>query len=335
MKHTLRISLGLLCTAVLAVLPTSASAQSEDEMLDTVRATLKTERRAAVETAMQFTEAEGKAFWPLYDAYRAEMDKVTEKIKQLVISYSAAYPNVTTENAKNGLKEIVALEKQIAAIRGTHLTKIGKAISPIKAMRFAQVDMRLDITNRLALASQVPLVPIEGKIGLKTSVDVFDNGSTPGLIEVTTIELEATVLEVEKAARKVTLLGKDGIKETITVGEDVVNFDQIKVGDKVLMILSDSVLVQIGDSVPGERPETVVKLAPVGGKPGGVIASTTEMTATVVSIDAAKRLVTLKLEDGTQKPYPVRAEVDLAKVKVGTKILVRRSEAVALKITPR
>ncbi|MBE2215342.1 MAG: hypothetical protein IAE82_15825 [Opitutaceae bacterium] len=333
MKTIRCFSLGLLCTAALA-LPASLVAQSDAELLEAARSTLRTDRRAAVEGAMQFTEAEAKAFWPLYDAYRAEMDKAGTKIKDLIISYSQAYPDITTDNAKNGLKQILDLEKQIATIRAKHFVKIGKALPPVKALRFAQVDMRLDITNRLAIASQIPLVPIEGKIALKSSTDTYGSGATPGMVSVTTIELEAVVLSIDRADRSVTLLGKDGIKETITVSDDVTNFDQVKVGDKVLMVLSDSLVVQLGDSVPGARPDEVVKLAPVGAKPGGVIANTVEIRATIIAIDVAKRTVTLRGEDGMEKASPVRSDVDLAKVKVGDKVLVRKTEAVALRITP-
>lgn len=334
MKKHPSISLGLLCAATLTLSPVSLIAQSDSELLNAARQTLRVERRAAVEEAMQFTEAEAKAFWPLYDAYRAEMDKTGARIKDLIISYSSAYPDITTENAKNGLKQILDLEKQTAEIRAKHLTKIGKALPPVKALRFAQVDMRLDVTNRLAIASQIPLVPIEGKIGLKSSTDTFATPGGGGGVAITTVELEATVLSIDRADRSVTLLGKDGIRETITVSDDVMNFDQVKVGDKVLMILSDSMVVQLGDSVAGQRPDEVVKLAPVGAKPGGVIANTVEIRATVTAIDAAKRTVALKGDDGTEKVHPVGARVDLAKVKVGDRILVRKTEAVALKITP-
>lgn len=334
MKKHRRIPLGLLCAAALTLSPVSLVAQSDSELLEAARSTLKKDRRAAVEEAMQFTEAEAKAFWPLYDAYRAEIDTVGTKVRDLIISYASAYPDITTENAKNGLKQILELEKQTATIRAKHLTKIGKALPPVKALRFAQVDMRLEVTNRLALAAEIPLVPIEGKIGLKTSTDTFAGGGK-GIVSVTTIEMEATVLSIDRADRSVTLLGKDGIKETITVGDDVANFDQVAVGDKVLMILSDSMVVQLGDTIAGERPDEVVKLAPVGAKPGGVVASTVEIRATIAAVDLAKRTVTLRGEDGVEKTHPVHAQVDLAKVKVGDTILVRKSEAVALSITPR
>jgi len=331
MKHIRRISLGLLCATALVV-PSSLMAQSDSEMLEAARSTLRKDHRAAVEEAMQLTEAEAKAFWPLYDAYRAEMDKIGTQVKDLVIKYSAAYPDITTVDAKDGLKQILALEKKTAETRAKHFLKIGKALPPVKALRFAQVDMRLDVTNRLAIAAQVPLVPIEGKIGLKSSTDVFAGGGQ-GLVAITTTELEATVISIDRADRSVTLLGKDGIKETITVGDDVMNFDQVKVGDKVLMIISDSMVVQLGDAVAGERPDEVVKLAPVGAKPGGVIANTVELHATVTAVDVAARTVTLKDDAGVEKVHPVHAKVDLAKVKVGAKILVRKTEAVALKIT--
>ena len=51
------------------------TAQTVEDEIQVARSALKADRKATVASAVQLTEAEAKAFWPLYDEYRAEMDK--------------------------------------------------------------------------------------------------------------------------------------------------------------------------------------------------------------------------------------------------------------------
>jgi hypothetical protein len=76
----------------------------------------------------------------------------------------------------------------------------------------------------------------------------------------------------------------------------------------------------------------VVSLAPKGAKPGGVIAQTVQLTATVVAIDPLKRTATLRFEDGSSRTLPVRRDVDLGKRKVGEKVVLSTSEKVAVTV---
>ena len=48
----------------MAVLAGQATAQTADDQIKVARSSLKADRKATVAAAMQFTEAEGKGFWP-------------------------------------------------------------------------------------------------------------------------------------------------------------------------------------------------------------------------------------------------------------------------------
>src|SRR5262245_43503467 len=71
------------------------------------------------------------------------------------------------------------------------------------------------------------------------------------------ISLSATVEKIDKPHRMVTLKGPDGKTVVVTAGDEVRNFDQIKVGDHVNVTYSESVAVAVGK--PGEAmPKTQV-----------------------------------------------------------------------------
>ncbi len=58
--------------------------------------------------------------------------------------------------------------------------------------------------------------------------------ATPGAVIADTTRVEAEVLGVDKKSRTVTLKGPEGNVFDVTVGKEVKNFPQIKVGDRVV-----------------------------------------------------------------------------------------------------
>jgi hypothetical protein len=125
-----------------------------------------------------------------------------------------------------------------------------------------------------------------------------------------------------------------GIKTTVKAGPEVVNFDQIRVGDQLKITAAQELVV----SVTGEGETAsdggaqVVALAPKGAKPGGIMAQTTRVTAKVTAIDAEHRQATLQFEDGTTHTVAVRPDVDLSKRKVGDQVVIRITEALAIRV---
>ena len=155
-----RTALLLAVAASLLALPAQpATAQTATDEIEALRGLLKADRKVVIAEAMQFTEAESAAFWPLYRDYRAEMDKLGDGIVKLVLEYADAYPNVPEDRAAKLLKNYLALEKDLVSVRAKHLKKIAKVLPASKVLRFAQLENRLDLVLRLQMASAVPLVP--------------------------------------------------------------------------------------------------------------------------------------------------------------------------------
>lgn len=167
----------------------------------------------------------------------------------------------------------------------------------------------------------------------KTSALVTQQG-VPGGIAVETTTITANVTDTNASKRAVTLALPDGKKTTVKCGPQIVNFDQIKVGDRLKLTVTEEFAVHMAsEAAPADSGSAaVVALAPKGAKPGGVMASTVQVTATVAAIDLKRHKATLKFEDGTEKTFRVRQDVDLTKRKVGEKVVIRTTEAVAISV---
>ena len=137
-----------------------ASAQSNQDLIEVVQTPVTADRKALVVATMELTEGEAKDFWPLYREYRSAMDKIIDDRMQLVLKYAKHYPNVPEQQAKEMLDTYTRLEQRQVDKRNVYLKKFSKVLPAAKALRFAQIETRLDLLVHLNLAASVPLTPV-------------------------------------------------------------------------------------------------------------------------------------------------------------------------------
>lgn len=157
----LRTSMGSLAgvISICMGLVLGASAQVPRDAIEGLRADLKADRTVAIADAMRLTDQESAEFWPIYRRYRAEVEKVADRMVELVLEYADLYPNVPERKAAEMLKHYTNVEADLLSIKQKYLKKIGKVLPASKVFRFAQLDNRLDLGTRLALAGAIPVLP--------------------------------------------------------------------------------------------------------------------------------------------------------------------------------
>jgi hypothetical protein len=138
-----------------------ASAQSDQDLIEVARAVVTADRKTVVAAAMELSDDEAKDFWPLYREYRAAMDKIGDDRIKLVLDYAKVYPNVPEEQAKEMLNTYTSLEQRQVEKRNAYLKKFAKVLPAAKALRFAQVETRLDLLVHLNLAARIPITPLQ------------------------------------------------------------------------------------------------------------------------------------------------------------------------------
>lgn len=172
-----------------------------------------------------------------------------------------------------------------------------------------------------------------GPIDDKNHNATYEKG-VPGGTVVETYRLDATVTEIDTPARKVSLLTKEGKKTTVKCPPEVVNFDQIHVGDNVRAVVTSELTVAMADaSTPRVESATqTVALAPKGAKPGAFVTETQQYTAMITSLNLKKHQATLLFPDGSDRTFNVRKDVDLTQRKVGEQVTFQVAMAMAISI---
>jgi hypothetical protein len=173
-----------------------------------------------------------------------------------------------------------------------------------------------------------PASEVSDGVDRQVSVTRTSDGATVTEIYTT----KAVVSAVDKATRSVTLSTADGQTTTFKAGDDVRNFDQIAVGDKVTAQVweQSSVYLQQGNPTTQAEAAVAAARAPKGAKPGGFIVASVEQTATIVALDLDTRQVTVQFADGKWRSFQVGPNINFAKARVGDRLSVRHSEGAAI-----
>ena len=157
----------------------------------------------------------------------------------------------------------------------------------------------------------------------------------PSWQTATMVEETATVEAVDQATRMVTLKGPKGNSVTFKAGDQVRNLAQVKVGDEVKFAYYESLAVRVlktGEAFPTASESTAVARAQKGEKPAGVVGKEVTANATITAIDKAAKTATLKGEDGKSVTVTPRDPKNLEKVKVGDRLVITYTEAVAVSV---
>ncbi len=147
--------------------------------------------------------------------------------------------------------------------------------------------------------------------------------------------LEAKVTKVDQQKREVTVVQEDGTEATFKAGEKVRNLAQLKAGDKISVMLDQSLTLWVlgpDEAAPELQVGADVYRAPKGAKPGGSTSTDVSGVATVESIAADKKSVTLKGPRGNFVSLDVRNPANLEGITVGTRIGFAYSETVAVDV---
>ena len=175
-------------------------------------------------------------------------------------------------------------------------------------------------STALPLAAQTTSTMVEGR----------------GAAEVVT--LKARVDSIDKTTRRIVLTGPEGRSMSVVAGPDVRNFDQINVGDIVVVKHLQALAVDLIKSPGSDGIREIVQregvmISKPGALPGAIAGRETIVIANVWAVDKKRQTVTLRGARDNLIDFKVKDPVKLAAVQVGDQIELKYVVAVAVAVT--
>ena len=149
-------------------------------------------------------------------------------------------------------------------------------------------------------------------------------------------KITASVEAIDAAKRAITLKGPEGKVVTITAGPEVKNFDQIKVGDSLVVRYVEALSLELkkgGTALRERKDQDMGVSAKPGERPAAAVGTKTTVVADVIAVDPKKQVVTLRGPERTVD-LKLRDPEQFKLVKVGDQVEATFTEAAAISIEP-
>jgi hypothetical protein len=146
---------------VMALIGFAGSAAAQDkpaDNMDLVKEKIRSDKKLFIATNMQLTESEAKDFWPVYDAYQAQLAKLGDREIKLIDEFATNFETMSDDVAKNLLDDSLYIDSDHPKLRQSYLSKFRGVLPDKKVARYYQLESKIDAVLEYELARRIPLV---------------------------------------------------------------------------------------------------------------------------------------------------------------------------------
>jgi len=161
MRRSFVIAFGVVLLSIAAVIAPVVFAQDKPaDNMQILREKLMADKKLVVALNMELTESEAKAFWPIYEQYQKDLQRINGRIVTVLGSYADDFrgKSLTDDKAKKLIDEALAVDQAEANLKSTYAPQLSKALPARKVVRYLQIENKIRAVVKYDLASGVPLV---------------------------------------------------------------------------------------------------------------------------------------------------------------------------------
>jgi Spy/CpxP family protein refolding chaperone len=107
---------------------------------------------------LTLTSEQAAKFWPLFDQFQKEQDKVVQEQIAATEAYAKSFDHLTDENAMTYVNALLDRDLKMHDLRVKWLAKFKTVVPIAMAARAIQLDRRLGNITQVQISQQIPLV---------------------------------------------------------------------------------------------------------------------------------------------------------------------------------
>ena len=140
----------------LAISPVLAQDEAADTM-EVVREKMRADKKLLVAEAMELTESEAKAFWPIYESFQKDLAKLNARMAKVIDDYAANYGNLPNDMAAKLLDEYLSIRWDHTTLLTSYLPRFDEALPGNKVFRYYQIENKIRAAVEYDLAVNIPI----------------------------------------------------------------------------------------------------------------------------------------------------------------------------------
>jgi hypothetical protein len=181
--------------------------------------------------------------------------------------------------------------------------------------------------DAVATMEEIAGIVMSGPVGVES---IVANDPGAAFTIANSASAEAVITSINAATRIIVVQTQDGNTKSFTAGPAVKNFDKLKVGDTITVTYTESMAVYLGQDGAPSADMASGLARKSDGTPGAALFGEAQVTAKVLALDKATRLVKLELPENDVREFTIRDGVNLSKVNVGDSVTVAIARALVI-----
>ncbi len=141
---------------------TSVFAQDVDSYIEQLKAEIKTDRKVIIINTMQFTEQQSEVFWPIYDEYAYELEKLASQRIANIKDFAANYDSLTDKKADELINNSFNFLEDRLSLNKKYYKKFAEVLTPMVAAKYMQLEHQIQLVMDLNIAANLPLIKKQG-----------------------------------------------------------------------------------------------------------------------------------------------------------------------------
>jgi hypothetical protein len=148
----------------MALLAGGQAAMAQDAqtkaLLEKYRSDFNAAKKDTITEVMKMSDAEAQKFWPIYQEYEAKLNAFSDKRLKFANDFTIAQSATTfdPEQAKDLTKRWLKMQHERINLWESYAGKIARAVSPVRAAQFLQIENEIATVIDLNVMSETPLV---------------------------------------------------------------------------------------------------------------------------------------------------------------------------------
>ncbi len=147
-------------TTILSVIFVSALsfAQTQEGDIQIIQQYFGMQKLVLVQQYMKFDKAQDSVFWPIYNAYEMERKALGKQKMQMIQDYVKVINNMDENKATELVDRSMRNEIGFKELQKKYFPKMTKAVGPVKAAQFYQLENYLNNIINLTIQENIPFV---------------------------------------------------------------------------------------------------------------------------------------------------------------------------------
>jgi hypothetical protein len=134
------------------------TAEEQTGIMEALRDAIQADKKAYISEYLQLTQAEGKEFWPYYNSYQFDLQKVNDRLVKLINDYAKTFKDMSDQDAVKMVDAYLAIERDQLKLKELYFRTLRKTLPVKKVTRYLQLENKINALVRFELAKKIPLV---------------------------------------------------------------------------------------------------------------------------------------------------------------------------------